>query len=112
MNRKLTLFLLGAVFADFLAYTGYLTMEHGMIALFTDVLATAGGRQIAVDLMIALTLAAVWIWRDAKARGRNPIGWVLLTFGTGSFGPLLYLFKRTWDAEESPRVTRPAGAAA
>jgi hypothetical protein len=53
-----------------------------------------GGVQVLADLVIALTLAMVWMWRDAKAVGRNVWPWIALTFATGSFGPLIYLLTR------------------
>jgi hypothetical protein len=53
-----------------------------------------GGGQVFADLVIALTLALVWMWRDAKATGRNAWPWIALTLATGSFGPLIYLLTR------------------
>ncbi len=53
-----------------------------------------GGGQVFADLVIALTLAMVWMWRDAKTIGRNVWPWIALTFATGSFGPLIYLVTR------------------
>ena len=50
--------------------------------------------QVLADLAIALVLVLVWLWRDAKATGRNPVPWVVLTLATGSFGPLIYLLTR------------------
>lgn len=50
-----------------------------------------GGGQVFADLVIALTLALVWMWHNAKTTGRNVWPWILLTLATGSFGPLLYL---------------------
>ena len=41
--------------------------------------------------LIALGLFLVWMWRDAKAEGRNPWPWILITLATGSIGPLIYL---------------------
>jgi len=49
---------------------------------------------VLVDLVIALTLVLVWMWRDAQATGRNVWPWVLLTLVAGSFGPLGYLLTR------------------
>ena len=54
-----------------------------------------GGAQVFSDLVIALSLAIVWMWRDAKTIGRNVWPWIALTLATGSFGPLLYLLTRT-----------------
>jgi hypothetical protein len=39
-------------------------------------------------------LINVWMWRDAKAHGRNPWVWVIATLIVGSFSPLLYLITR------------------
>ena len=45
-------------------------------------------------LVIALGLFLVWMWRDAKAAGRNPWPWLVLTLVAGSIGPLIYLLGR------------------
>jgi len=46
------------------------------------------------DLVIALSVFLVWMWRDARAIGRNPWPWLVMTLAIGSFGPLLYLLTR------------------
>ncbi len=46
------------------------------------------------DLVIALVLVLVWMWRDAKAIRRNPWPWIVATLTTGSFGPLIYWLTR------------------
>lgn len=65
--------------------------QEGVINIFSAIPRSAGSVQIFVDLVIACTLINVWIWRDAKKQGRNPWGWIILTFAIGSFGPLVYL---------------------
>ena len=52
---------------------------------------TYGAGQVLADLVIAISLAMVWIWHDAKATGRNAWQWIALSLVAGSFGPLLYL---------------------
>jgi molybdopterin-guanine dinucleotide biosynthesis protein A len=46
------------------------------------------------DLVIALSMVAVWLIRDAKKSGRSAAPFVVLTAATGSIGPLLYLVTR------------------
>lgn len=68
--------------------------QHGYLGLFEQSLASWAGRQVLADLVIALTLVIVWIWRDAKATGRNAWPWIATTLALGSFGPLGYLLTR------------------
>jgi Terpene cyclase DEP1 len=68
--------------------------QHGYWGIFEPLFKTFGGAQVLVDLVIALTLFMVWMWQDAKASGRNPWPWIVLTLATGSFGPLFYLLTR------------------
>ena len=45
------------------------------------------------DLLIALAIAVVWMWRDARAKGVKPLPYALLTVATGSPGLLVYLLR-------------------
>ena len=65
--------------------------EVGYIGLFMSPLQSLAGMQIFIDLVIALSLVMVWLWRDAQTTGRNAWPWLLATLMLGSFGPLLYL---------------------
>jgi hypothetical protein len=90
MQRTLllvTLILFGALTAAAL-------WQHGYWGIFEPHFKSFGGAQVFVDLVIALTLVLVWMWRDAKASGRNIWPWIALTLATGSFGPLFYLLTR------------------
>ena len=68
--------------------------DVGYVGLFLSALDSAASLQVFADLAIALTLVLVWMWRDAKATGRNIWPWLFATLALGSFGPLLYLLKR------------------
>jgi hypothetical protein len=47
-----------------------------------------------VDLALSLTLVAVWMVRDARARKAAYLPFLALAFLFGSVGPLLYLVGR------------------
>ncbi|MBP6813990.1 MAG: DUF2834 domain-containing protein [Burkholderiaceae bacterium] len=90
MQRALLILVLGA----FGVLSAIAVARHGLVGIFTGQLQDAAGMQVLADLAIALVLVLVWLWRDAKATGRNPVPWVVLTLATGSFGPLIYLLTR------------------
>ena len=68
--------------------------HHGFWGIIEPHFQSFGAGQVFADLVIALTLAMVWIWRDARSQGRNPWPWIAATLTMGSFGPLLYLLTR------------------
>lgn len=80
-----------AVLAAFSALTAVALTQHGLWGLFAPLFQSWGAAQVGADLVIALSLFLVWMWRDARRRGRQPLPWLLLTLAAGSFGPLLYL---------------------
>ncbi len=90
MQRTLLLVTLAA----FGALTGLALWHHGYWGILEPHFKTFGAAQVLADLVIALALFLVWMWRDARATGRNPWPWLVLTFAAGSFGPLLYLLTR------------------
>ena len=87
MQRKLLIITLIA----FLGLTALALWQHGYWGIFKPHFQSFGGAQVLIDLVIALSLFLVWMWHDAKAAGRNPWPWALLTLTTGSIGPLVYL---------------------
>ena len=62
--------------------------------VFSAITASWWSLQIFLDLVIALVLFLVWLYRDAKASGRDPWPWIVATFVVGSFAPLFYLLLR------------------
>ena len=80
-----------ATLAAFGVLTALALRAHGYWGILAPHFQTYGAAQVFVDLVIALALFAVWMWRDARVQGRNPWPWLALTLAAGSFGPLLYL---------------------
>jgi uncharacterized membrane protein len=78
----------------FSALTAAALWHHGYWGIVAPHFESFGAAQVLADLVIALVLVLVWLWRDARAAGRNPWPWVVLTLAAGSFGPLLYLLFR------------------
>lgn len=91
----------GLVLADFAALNGYALYTAGAGGLVEFASSLSGwSLVITADLFIALTMVLIWMWGDARKHGRNPIGYTLLTLGTGSVGTLLYLVAGKSDATE------------
>jgi hypothetical protein len=90
MQRTLLLVTLAA----FGALSGLALWHHGYWGILEPHFKSFGAAQVLADLAIALALFVVWMWRDARANGRNPWPWLVLTLAAGSFGPLLYLLTR------------------
>ena len=67
MNRPL---LILVTFA-FAALTAVAVWQHGVIGIFAWQLQNTAGLQVLVDLVIALGLVCVWMWRDAREQGRR-----------------------------------------
>jgi hypothetical protein len=92
MNGKRIL--TGLVLANFTALTAWAIWTHGYVGFLQAALTNLPSIQVGIDLVIALSLVTIWMWRDARERGVSPIPYLLLTATLGSIGPLLYLFTR------------------
>lgn len=79
------------VLMAFGAFTVTAIWLEGFGGIFGSITNSLGSMQIFIDLIIALLLVMVWMWRDAKQKERNIWPWLVLTLIAGSFGPLLYL---------------------
>jgi hypothetical protein len=95
---------LGIVLADFVALTAYAVYQHGYLGFFALVVANAATVTAFADLVIALTMVAIWMARDARERGVSVLPYLLLTLTLGSVGPLLYFIVRF--ASEPKRVVK------
>jgi hypothetical protein len=83
--------ILAVTLIAFLVLTTMAVLQHGYVGIFTQQFQSYGGAQVLIDLVIALSLFLVWMWKDARTAGRNPLPWLLLTLATGSIGALIYL---------------------
>lgn len=90
------------VLAAFSALTLVALWQHGYWGIIEPHFQTFGAAQVLADLVIALSLFLVWMWRDARETGRNPWPWLALTLVAGSIGPLLYLLSGTTHREARP----------
>ena len=70
----------------------------GVLGIFGSITHSWGSVQIYVDLVIALAIICVWMYRDAKSSGQNPWPWIVMTALIGVFGPLVYLISRETPA--------------
>jgi hypothetical protein len=75
-----------------------LWQSGGLMGIASWHVKSYGGAQVFADLVIALTLFMVWMWRDAQASGRVVWPWLIATLALGSIGPLLYLLTRRTKA--------------
>ena len=86
------------VLVDFLAFNVYALYQHGTVGMLELVMANTATLAVTADLLIALTLIAFWIARDAHRRGVSAFPYLIATALLGSGGPLLYLIRRTGDS--------------
>jgi len=86
--------LIAIVLVLFGALTAVALWQHGYWGIIEPHFRTFGAAQVFADLVIALSLAMIWMWRDARAAGRSPWPWIAATLALGSFGPLVYLLTR------------------
>ncbi len=91
MNKKQ--WLVAIVLADFVALNAYVVWQYGYVGFVREVLSTLPGIAVMVDLTIALTLIAIWMWNDAKTRGVAVVPYLVAGLFLGSVGPLAYLLR-------------------
>jgi hypothetical protein len=86
--------LFGIVLAGFLALTVRALLHYSYLEFFRAATANAVLIQMLFDLVICLSLVALWIYRDARRLGISPWPYIGLGAGFGVAGPLLYLLRR------------------
>ena len=78
----------------FSAISAIALWQHGYWGILTSGFANTASMQVFADLVVALALIMIWMWRDAKASGRPIWPWIAITLVAGSFGPLGYLLSK------------------
>jgi len=107
---NLRAFLLLDVLVLFLAYTLYVIATVGYVGFFQQALASPVGIQLFVDLVLALSLALVWMRGDAQESGVPFAPWAIVTLVLGSVGLLGYLLHRELRERRATAERRPAHA--
>ena len=100
----------GLLLLDFVIVSLYLIWPTGANGLLEFVVEAQGwGLQVTMDLVVALTIGTVWMWKDARSKGINPLPYAVMVPLTGSIGLLMYLAMHGVQngAQESP-VGEPA----
>ncbi len=96
--KRLALFI---VLADFVGFTAWVVATGGGFAEIVAAFSTNPWiLQVTIDLVLALSLSSIWIWNDARRRGKNPVPWIVATLFTGSIAPLTYLLLRSTSSEQ------------
>lgn len=82
-----------AALLGFTLYTLFtmLTAEQSLLAFGRELLSRPDTAQVVIDLYLMGGLACVWMYRDARRRGRSALPYILLTAVFVSVGPLLYI---------------------
>ena len=96
---------LGIVLVLFIAASLYAIEVHGYLGFFEALGSSTAGVVAFTDLVIALTLALLWMRSDASERGLPFWPYAALTLALGSVGPLSYLIHRELRSRTLQRVT-------
>ena len=92
---------LSIVLVGFAALNAYCFYTFGTEGFVHAALANAATAAVFIDLVIALTMIAVWMIRDAAHRGKTVLPYLLLMVFLGSMGPLIYLIGRFGEGAEN-----------
>lgn len=95
---KFAKILTAIVLADFLMLTGYVIYDVGYAGFFELAMANWATRLLMSDLVICLGLIGIWMFQDAREKGRSFAPYAALTLIFGSAGPLVYLLGRREEA--------------
>jgi hypothetical protein len=97
----------------FSAYTLYVMLqaEQSLLQFGMQLMSSADTAQVVIDLYILAALACIWMYQDARARGKS-LAYLLPFFALTalfvSIGPLLYLVLKAIDPDSNSQNRRSA----
>jgi len=100
--------LLGSVLAIFLGLTAFTVAQVGYVGFFEAAAASWATRLLFLDLVIMLSIFAIWMYLDARDGGRAFLPYALVGLFFGAAGPLLYLIQRERGASGTAARGRAA----
>lgn len=100
MSKTLALALALAAFG---ALTFYAVASYGYVGFFEALLSNVVGVQVLADIVIACSLALLWMHGDARERGLPFWIYAVVTLFLGSIGLLSYLIHRELRTVRAPR---------
>lgn len=100
-NSTLRKTLLWIVLVSFSVFSTWVMWDIGYLGIWQAGIVSNGSLQILLDLGIACLIICSWIIGDARARGVNPVPWVIATFSIGTIAPLAYLLVREYQLERA-----------
>jgi hypothetical protein len=86
--------LLGLVLIGFSALTAEVVAQYGFVGYLGTLLSSAATIHVSTDVVIALSLAVIWMWGDAQERALPFWPYAAVTALLGSIGLLSYLLHR------------------
>lgn len=84
-----------------------LMAEQSLMAFGLELISRPDTAQVVIDLYLMAVLACVWMYRDARGRGRSlasVLPYFLLTAMFVSVGPLLYIVVNQCSRRTQPPV--------
>ncbi len=101
MSNRLIMLL--AVVLPFGALSAIALLDVGYFGILAPHFTSWGEGQVLADLVIACTLAIIWMIADSRTSGISAWPFVAITLFLGSFGPLFYLIVRELKATSASR---------
>lgn len=90
-------YLLWVLLLGFTAFSTWVMWDVGYFGIWHAGFESSGSLQILIDLAIGCFLICSWIIGDARARGINPVPWIVATLAMGTIAPLAYLLIREYQ---------------